>query len=85
MCLWNYGLGQSNISCICHLICVLHRFPLFGGWQTRYYYGYNMPSYEYLFHEGSRYLLKMRFIDHVFDDQLIQKVTVKIILPEGVK
>lgn len=30
-------------------------------------------------------MLKMRLIDHVFDDQLVQKVTVKVILPEGVK
>ena len=29
------------------------RFPLFGGWQTRYYTGYNVPSYEYLFNTGS--------------------------------
>jgi oligosaccharyltransferase complex subunit alpha (ribophorin I) len=28
------------------------RFPLFGGWQTRYYVGYNVPSYEYLFSRG---------------------------------
>ena len=28
------------------------RFPLFGGWQTRYYIGYNVPSYEYLFSKG---------------------------------
>ncbi|CAB4040181.1 Dolichyl-diphosphooligosaccharide--glycosyltransferase subunit 1 [Paramuricea clavata] len=29
------------------------RFPLFGGWQTRYYTGYNVPSYQYLFNTGS--------------------------------
>lgn len=28
------------------------RFPLFGGWQTRYYMGYNVPSYEYLYNLG---------------------------------
>ena len=22
------------------------RFPLFGGWKTKYYIGYNIPSYE---------------------------------------
>uniref|UniRef100_A0A8C4NB79 Dolichyl-diphosphooligosaccharide--protein glycosyltransferase subunit 1 n=1 Tax=Eptatretus burgeri TaxID=7764 RepID=A0A8C4NB79_EPTBU len=25
------------------------RFPLFGGWKTHYYIGYNLPSYEYLY------------------------------------
>ncbi len=61
------------------------RFPLFGGWQTRYYYGYNLPSYEYLYHHGNNYVLKMRLLDHVVDDQLIKKLTVRIILPEGAK
>ena len=28
------------------------RFPLFGGWQTRFYMGYNVPSYEYLYNLG---------------------------------
>ena len=28
------------------------RFPLFGGWKTHYYIGYNVPSYEYLYNSG---------------------------------
>lgn len=28
------------------------RFPLFGGWKTNYYIGYNVPSYQYLFNSG---------------------------------
>ena len=28
------------------------RFPLFGGWKTNYYIGYNVPSYQYLYHSG---------------------------------
>lgn len=28
------------------------RFPLFGGWKTQYYIGYNVPSYQYLFNKG---------------------------------
>lgn len=63
-----------------YFIC---RFPLFGGWQTYYYIGYNVPSYEYLYHRGSHFVLNMRFVDHIFDDQVIDEVTVKIILPEG--
>ena len=61
------------------------RFPLFGGWQTRYYIGYNVPTYEYLFHSGSHFVLKMRFVDHVFDDQIVDELTTRIILPEGSK
>lgn len=32
---------------------------------------------------GDQYVLKMRFIDHVYDDQLIEYLTVRIMLPEG--
>ena len=33
------------------------RFPLFGGWKTRYFLGYNVPSYEYLFNKGKIYFI----------------------------
>lgn len=58
------------------------RFPLFGGWRTHYTIGYNVPTYQYLFNKGNNYALKMKFIDHIYDDQLIEHLTVKIILPE---
>lgn len=61
------------------------RFPLFGGWQTSYYMGYNLPSFEYLFNKGSKYVLKMRVVDYIFDDFVVDKLTVKIALPEGAK
>ncbi|KAL5014709.1 hypothetical protein ScPMuIL_008979 [Solemya velum] len=59
------------------------RFPLFGGWKTQYYLGYNVPSYQYLYNEGDQYVLKMSFIDHVFDDMSVDQMTLRIILPEG--
>jgi len=59
------------------------RFPLFGGWQTKYMLGYNLPAYQYLYNKGDNYVLKMRLVDHVFDDFVVDKLTVKIVLPEG--
>jgi len=59
------------------------RFPLFGGWKTYYTLGYNVPSFEYLFQNGDNYMLKMRLIDHVYDDMVIDEVTTKVVLPEG--
>lgn len=59
------------------------RYPLFGGWRSHYTLGYNVPSYEYLFQQGNEYLLKMRVIDHIFDDMQVDEVVTKIILPEG--
>jgi len=32
---------------------------------------------------GDKYALVMKFVDHVFDDQVIDHMTLKIILPEG--
>ncbi|KAJ8259828.1 hypothetical protein GJAV_G00173950 [Gymnothorax javanicus] len=61
------------------------RFPLFGGWKTHYLIGYNLPSYEYLYTLGDQYALKMRLVDHVYDDQVIDFLTVKLILPEGAR
>lgn len=59
------------------------RFPLFGGWRTHYTLGYNVPSFEYLFQTGENFLLKMRVVDHIFDDMVVDEVTTKVILPEG--
>lgn len=61
------------------------RFPLFGGWKTRYTIGYNVPSYEYLFHSGDEYILEMRLLDHIFDDMVVDEIVLKIVLPEGAR
>jgi len=61
------------------------RFPLFGGWKTHYTLGYNIPSYQYLYNNGDKYVLKMRFVDHVYDDQVVDYATLRVILPEGCK
>lgn len=59
------------------------RFPLFGGWKTHYVIGYNIPSYEYLYYRENNYGLRLRFLDHLFDDMVVDELMVKIILPEG--
>jgi len=58
---------------------------LFGGWQTEYMVGYNVPSYQFLYSKGNNFALKIRLVDHVFDNAIVEKLTVKIILPEGSK
>lgn len=39
----------------------------------------------YYFILGNNYALKMRFVDHIFDNQAIDELNVRIILPEGSK
>ena len=34
---------------------------------------------------GDNYALKMRFVDHVYDDMVVDEAVVKVILPEGSK
>lgn len=58
------------------------RFPLFGGWRTNYVLGYNVPSYEFIFSSGSDYALKIRLVDHLWDNSVIENLRVKIVLPE---
>ena len=61
------------------------RFPLFGGWKTHYFIGYNVPSYEYLYVKGDQFALNMRLLDHIYDDMMVEDFELKIILPEGSK
>ena len=37
------------------------------------------------FFVGDEYVLKMRFLDHIFDDMAVEHLEVKIILPEGTR
>jgi oligosaccharyltransferase complex subunit alpha (ribophorin I) len=58
------------------------RFPLLGGWRTNYILGYNVPSKEFLYSSGSNYALKMPLIHSLYDNMIIEKAEIKVILPE---
>lgn len=61
------------------------RFPLFGGWKTVFYMGYNLPLAGYLardYNDGSRYQLNATFLTN-FEEAVFDDVTVRVILPEG--
>ena len=66
--------GESNLR---------PRFPLIGGWKTKYTTRYNVPSYEILQNSGDKFILNMKLIDHIFDDMIIDEMFVKIISLEG--
>jgi len=64
------------------------RFPLFGGWKTKFYMGYDLPLQYYLFNDvqdSSRFMLNISFAKDFTTDVVIDQLTVKVILPEGVK
>jgi len=58
------------------------RFPLYGGWKTSYVLGYNLPTSAFLSYDGPLHQLRMRVVDKLFENSVIEHLTVKIILPE---
>jgi len=64
---------------------LLPRFPLFGGWKTNFYMGYNLPLSEYLSTAGvlsGKFRLTAPFaID--CPDAVIDYLELRVILPEG--
>ncbi|KAI1306964.1 proteasome regulatory particle base subunit [Mortierella claussenii] len=62
------------------------RFPIFGGWNTTWYTGYNVPLSEYLRRVPStdRYILKVPVFVPMkltsYDD-----IDIRVVLPEGAK
>ncbi|KPM04838.1 dolichyl-diphosphooligosaccharide-protein glycosyltransferase subunit 1-like protein [Sarcoptes scabiei] len=85
------NISTSNVrsSSSAVYVDIKPRFPLFGGWKTRYILGYTLPSKNNLFAMDSNiltdawYTLKIPFIDHIFDNMVIDQATIKVILPEG--
>lgn len=77
-----YSVNQVNVE-------IKPRFPLFGGWKTQYILGYVLPAKDTLFTSASstlangQYLLRIPFVDHLYDNMIVDEATVKIILPEG--
>nr|AAW25729.1 SJCHGC00848 protein [Schistosoma japonicum] len=82
-------IGNISTSTVRNLldsieVTLVPRFPLMGGWKTRYTLGYNIPAYEFLYRSGSNFALVMRFVDHIYKNQFIRNLTLKIVLPEVV-
>lgn len=65
------------------IVTLKPRFPLFGGWKTYYKLGYQLPLDEVVEKSGTAHTLRVNFIDHIYDNLVIEDATVKIILPEG--
>jgi len=60
------------------------RFPLFGGWKTQYYMGYNLPTESCLFVDSKGdFLLNTTLIANWDSGMAIDEAEVQIIFPEG--
>ncbi|TVU48519.1 hypothetical protein EJB05_08157 [Eragrostis curvula] len=60
------------------------RFPLFGGWQTTFTIGYGLPLQDFVFTSDGKRFLNITF-GAPMEEILIEKLTVKVVLPEGSK
>lgn len=61
------------------------RFPLFGGWKTDFYIGYNVPSYYVLSYDTQNpktHVLNISF-STPFLVAVVDKLKIRVILPEG--
>ncbi len=60
------------------------RFPMFGGWQTDFYIGYDVPASEFLStdaDDSGRYILNMSFASP-FPQAVVDSLEIQVILPE---
>jgi len=82
----NITTSNMNINQRGLVVDLIPRFPLFGGWKTAFYMGYNLPLHQYLFTSSStgRYILNTTFGVST-DDVVTDDYTIRIILPEGAK
>jgi oligosaccharyltransferase complex subunit alpha (ribophorin I) len=76
----------GNVSTSAYFNGVLElqpRFPLFGGWKTTWYTGYNAPLKNFVKKYKGEYILKAQFVENVQDNMAVDDVQLKVILPEG--
>ncbi|KAG0339984.1 proteasome regulatory particle base subunit [Podila horticola] len=84
-------IGNISTSNIHHLdkaisLSLQPRFPIFGGWNTTFYTGYNVPLDEFVHcvPDTEKYILKMCLFD-LIKESSYDKVEVRVVLPEGSK
>jgi len=82
----NITTSNMNINQRGLVLDLIPRFPLFGGWKTAFYMGYNLPLHQFLFTSSStgRFVLNTTFAVTI-DDVVVDDYTVRVILPEGSK
>ncbi|KAG0019695.1 proteasome regulatory particle base subunit [Podila clonocystis] len=82
-------IGNISTSAIVHQSdhVQLHmkpRFPLFGGWNTTWYIGYNAPLDGYVHNvpKSDKYILKVPVFAPM-KDTTYEQVEIRVVLPEG--
>ncbi|KAG5192039.1 Ribophorin I [Tribonema minus] len=81
-----YRDNIGNISTSPLLLVLDTRYPMYGGWKTAWYQGYNIPSQDGLSVNSAtgEYTLSMEF-GVPFEELWVEDLTIKVILPEGAR
>ncbi len=58
------------------------RFPMFGGWNTEWYQGYNLPTEQVLTQTQNTFHLDLP-LAITYADSVTDEYVVKVVLPEG--
>jgi len=61
------------------------RFPLFGGWITDYMLNYTLPLSRTLYSKGTSYQVRLPLAYKVTQDMVVDKLTLRVVLPEGAR
>lgn len=82
-------IGNISTSVIVHQpdhvqLHMKPRFPLFGGWNTTWYLGYNAPLDGYVHNvpKSDKYILKVPVFAPMKDTSY-EEVEIRVVLPEG--
>mmetsp|Transcript_16580 Transcript_16580/g.24733 ORF Transcript_16580/g.24733 Transcript_16580/m.24733 type:complete len:475 (+) Transcript_16580:52-1476(+) len=78
------NISTSNWNEQNGFLLIQPRFPLFGGWKTQFYLGYNLPLQQHVEHSGNTHRLTIPFTVTIADSALvIDQFSQCVILPEG--
>ncbi|KAK3822688.1 MAG: Ribophorin I [Benniella sp.] len=84
-------IGNISTSSLTHqsdhvVLTLAPRFPIFGGWKTTFYTGYNVPLDGYLRRvpDSDKYILKVPVIVPLKDTSY-DEIDIRVVLPEGAK
>lgn len=63
---------------------IIPRFPLFGGWGTTFYFGYDAALKDYVRLVKGKYMLKANFVNSV-REMTVDQAELMVVLPEGAR
>ena len=81
---WRQGTGSPVVAQrLLVVVQLAARFPLFGGWKTQWYQGYNVPLADVVqTADDGAFVLETTFGPSL-RGAAIEELVVKLVLPEG--